>query len=176
LEGILDDLLQRGVQLVILGTGDRKYQDFFQTAARQNSEKLGVRIAFEDSLAHKIEAGADMFLMPSHYEPSGLNQLYSLKYGTIPIVRATGGLKDSVEEFDPSTGKGNGFRFDHYDGAALLAAVDRALAIFRRKEQWQPLMRTAMTADYSWDRSAREYSNLYANLAQGARTPTDLAL
>jgi starch synthase len=173
---ILDDLLQRGLQLVILGTGDRKYQDFFQAAAGQNAGSLGVRIAFEDALAHKIEAGADMFLMPSRYEPSGLNQLYSLKYGTIPIVRATGGLKDSVEEFDPSTGKGNGFRFDPYDGAALLAAVDRALSVFRRKKQWQPLMRTAMMADYSWNRSAREYSNLYANLAQGVRTPTSLAL
>src|ERR1019366_6583212 len=112
----------RGVQLVILGTGDRKYQDFFQTAARQNSEKLGVRIAFEDALAHKIEAGADMFLMPSHYEPSGLNQLYSLKYGTIPIVRATGGLKDSVHDFNSQRArKGNGFVFEPYDAATLLA-------------------------------------------------------
>jgi 1,4-alpha-glucan branching enzyme len=167
LEEILDDLLERSVQLVVLGSGDRKYQDSFQTAAQRNPRRLGVRIAFEDALAHKIEAGADMFLMPSRYEPSGLNQLYSLKYGTIPIVRATGGLKDSVEEFDPSTGKGNGFQFDQYDGAGLLAAVDRALAVFHRKEQWRTLMRIAMTADYSWDRSAREYSNLYVNLAQG---------
>jgi starch synthase len=116
-----------------------------------------------------------MFLMPSLYEPSGLNQLYSLKYGTIPIVRATGGLKDSVEEFDPSTGEGNGFRFDQYDGAALLAAVDRALAVFRDEQQWLTLMRAAMMADYSWDRSAGEYSNLYVNLAQGTGTPADLA-
>jgi starch synthase len=172
LEGILDDLLQRGVQIVILGSGERKYQDFFQMVAQRNPGKLGVRIAFEDALAHKIEAGADMFLMPSRYEPSGLNQLYSLKYGTIPIVRATGGLKDSVEEYDPATGKGNGFRFDPYDSAAFLAAVDRALGVFRRKEQWRTLMRNAMTADYSWLRSAREYSNLYVNLVQGsARDP-----
>jgi 1,4-alpha-glucan branching enzyme len=175
LEGILDDLLQRGVQLVILGSGERKYQDFFQTAAQRNPGRLGVRIAFEDALAHKIEAGADMFLMPSLYEPSGLNQLYSLKYGTIPIVRATGGLKDSVVEYDPATGKGNGFPFDQYDGAAFLAAVDRALAVFRRKEQWRTLMRTAMTADNSWDRSAREYSNLYVNLVRGARPHAGLA-
>jgi len=175
LEGILGDLLQRGVQLVILGSGDRKYQDFFQTAAQRNPGKLGVRIAFEDALAHKIEAGADMFLMPSRYEPSGLNQLYSLKYGTIPIVRATGGLKDSVAEYDPATGKGNGFLFDQYDGAAFLAAVDRALAVFRKKEPWRTLMRTAMTADHSWDRSASEYSNLYVNLVDGARTHAELA-
>jgi len=174
-ERVLDDLLQRGVQLVILGSGDRRYEDFFQTAAHRNSGRLGVRIGFEDDLAHKIEAGADMFLMPSRYEPSGLNQLYSLKYGTIPIVRATGGLKDSVEEFDPSTGKGNGFVFDEYHDAALLAALDRALAVFRGKEPWRTLMRIAMTADYSWDRSAREYSNLYVNLVQGTRTPGNLA-
>ncbi|MBZ5618446.1 MAG: glycogen synthase GlgA [Acidobacteriia bacterium] len=173
-ERVLDDLLQRGVQLVILGTGDRRYQDFFQAAAHRNSGRLGVRIAFEDALAHKIEAGADMFLMPSRYEPSGLNQLYSLKYGTIPIVRATGGLKDSVEEFDPSTGRGNGFVFDEYDGAALLAALDRALAVFRGKEPWRTLMRAAMTADYSWDRSARQYSNLYGNLVQGIGIPANL--
>jgi 1,4-alpha-glucan branching enzyme len=109
LEGILDDLLRRGVQLVVLGSGDRKYQDFFQRAAQRDPARLGVRIAFEEALAHKIEAGADMFLMPSLYEPSGLNQLYSLKYGTIPIVRATGGLKDSVEEFDPRRDEATAF-------------------------------------------------------------------
>jgi starch synthase len=175
LQGTLDDLLQRGVQLVILGSGDRKYQDFFHTAAQRNSGQLGVRIAFEDALAHKIEAGADMFLMPSRYEPSGLNQLYSLKYGTIPVVRATGGLKDSVAEYDPATGKGNGFLFEQYDSAAFLTALDRALAVFHRKEQWRTLMRTAMTADYSWSRSAREYSNLYVNLVQPTGTPGNLA-
>jgi len=109
LEGILDDLLRRGVQLVVLGSGDRKCQDFFQRAAQRDPARLGVRIAFEEALAHKIEAGADMFLMPSLYEPSGLNQLYSLKYGTIPIVRATGGLKDSVEEFDPRRDEATAF-------------------------------------------------------------------
>jgi 1,4-alpha-glucan branching enzyme len=173
LEGILDDLLQMGVQLAVLGTGDPQYQDFLQTAARRHSGRLGVRIAFEEAVAHKIEAGADMFLMPSRYEPSGLNQLYSLKYGTIPIVRATGGLKDSVQEFDPLAGTGDGFRFAPYDGAALLAAVDRALSVFRRKEQWRTLMANAMAADHSWDRSARAYSNLYANLVQGAGRPAD---
>jgi starch synthase len=166
LEAVFDDLLRKGVQLVLLGSGDRRYQDFFRSAALRNPGRLGVRIAFDDDLAHKIEAGADMFLMPSRYEPSGLNQLYSLKYGSIPIVRATGGLKDSVEEFDPSTGKGNGFVFEPYDGSALLAALDRALAVFRRKDQWGKLMKTAMTADYSWNRSAGEYLKLYTNLLQ----------
>jgi starch synthase len=123
-----------------------------------------VRIAFEEALAHKIEAGADMFLMPSRYEPSGLNQLYSLKYGTVPIVRATGGLRDTVEEFDPVTGKGNGFLFEEYEASALLAAVRRALTAFQRHGDWEKLMRSAMAADYSWRRSAGEYLRLYKGL------------
>lgn len=164
LEAVLDELFQRDLQLVLLGSGDKRYQDLFSSAAKRYSRKMGVRIAFEEALAHKIEAGADMFLMASRYEPSGLNQLYSLKYGTIPIVRATGGLKDSVEEFDPGAGKGNGFTFQSYDGTALLDAVDRALAAFQKKDYWATLMRNAITADHSWSRSAREYLRLYKRL------------
>lgn len=164
LAAVLDELIRRGVQLVLLGAGDRQFEDFFQTAALRNLGKMGIRIGFDDKLAHQIEAGSDMFLMPSHYEPSGLNQLYSLKYGTIPIVRATGGLKDSVVEFNPATGKGNGFVFQAYDASGLLAAIDRALALFHRKDQWRLLMKAAMAADYSWDHSAREYLKLYAGL------------
>ena len=164
LEATLKELFNRDLQLVLLGSGDKKYQDSFASAAGRHPSKMGVRIAFEEVLAHKIEAGADMFLMPSRYEPSGLNQLYSLKYGTIPIVRATGGLKDSVEEFDAIRGKGNGFTFQSYDGTALLDAVDRALTTFRQKECWSTLMRNAMTADHSWSRSAHEYLSLYERL------------
>jgi 1,4-alpha-glucan branching enzyme len=164
LAAALDDLLGRGVQIVLLGTGDRQYQQFFQEAALRNPRRMGVRIGFDDKLAHQIEAGCDIFLMPSLYEPSGLNQLYSLKYGTIPVVRATGGLKDSVEDFDPAVGKGNGFVFDAYEVSGLLAAIDRALTEFRRKDQWRQLMKAAMAADYSWDCSAREYVKLYASL------------
>ena len=164
LVAIFDDLMRRDVELVLLGTGDQQYQEFFRAAARRNPQRIGVRIGFDDGLAHQIEAGCDMFLMPSRYEPSGLNQLYSLKYGTVPIVRATGGLKDSVEEFDPSTGKGDGFVFEAYESSALLAAIDRALALFHRKDQWTLLMQTAMAADYSWDYSAREYVKLYGGL------------
>jgi starch synthase len=126
---------------------------------------VGVRIAFDEALAHEIEAGADMFLMPSRYEPGGLNQLYSLKYGTIPIVRATGGLKDSVDEFDPVSGSGNGFTFQAYDVTSLLDAVDRALAAFHEKRHWTTLMANAMAADHSWSRSAREYLRLYEGRA-----------
>jgi starch synthase len=168
LEAVFDGLTRRRVQIVLLGTGDKRYEEFFQAAAARYPKMVGVHLGFDDRLAHQIEAGSDMFLMPSLYEPSGLNQLYSLKYGTIPIVRATGGLKDSVEEFDSATAKGNGFVFHEYTTAALLAAIDRALAVFQRKDQWTTLMRTAMMADYSWNRSAREYVNLYTNLWGGA--------
>ena len=164
LEAALDELLRRDVQFVLLGTGDAQHQDYFRSAAARYPGRVGVRIAYEEVLAHKIEAGADMFLMPSRYEPSGLTQLYSLKYGTIPVVRATGGLKDTIEEFDPATGKGNGFCFKPYEASAFLAAVNRALAVFQNKNQWKTLMTNAMTADYSWSRSASEYLNLYRRL------------
>jgi starch synthase len=164
LDAVLKELFNRDLQLVLLGSGDKRYQDSFTSAAGLYPSKMGVRIAFEEVLAHKVEAGSDMFLMPSRYEPGGLNQLYSLKYGTIPIVRATGGLKDSVEEFDAIRGKGNGFTFQSYDGAAMLDAVDRALMIFHQKDSWLTLMRKAMTADHSWSRSAHEYLRLYEGL------------
>lgn len=164
LEGTSDRLLSMGVQLVVLGSGDQRYESFFQSLATQCPSKIGVRIGFDELLAHKIEAGADMFLMPSLYEPCGLNQFYSLKYGTIPIVRATGGLKDSVQEFDAGTGCGNGFAFQSYDSMALLEALGRALSTFRDKRLWSHLMRNAMTTDYSWDWSAREYLTLYERL------------
>ena len=135
LESVLDRLLQRDLQFVLLGAGDKRYQDYFQAAALRYPARIGVRISFDEVLAHKIEAGADIFLMPSRYEPSGLNQLYSMKYGTIPVVRATGGLRDSVEEFDSVRQSGTGFLFQSYDGNDFLSAVDRALALFRRKDE-----------------------------------------
>src|SRR5262245_57435424 len=168
LESILDRLLQRDVQLVLLGSGDKQYEDCFQAAAQRYPGRIGVRISFDDALAHKIEAGADIFLMPSRYEPSGLNQLYSMKYGTIPVVRATGGLKDSVEEFDPVRGSGTGFLFESYDSNDFLAAIDRALALYRRKDQWAEIMKNAMAVDYSWRASAREYVEAYKRVAVGA--------
>jgi 1,4-alpha-glucan branching enzyme len=165
IEQVLDTMLQRRVEFVLLGTGDKRYQDYFAEAARRYAGRCGVRIAYEEALAHKTIAGADMFLMPSQYEPSGLTQLYSLKYGTIPIVRATGGLKDSIEDFDPATGKGAGFRFEQFEGQALMDTIDRALDLYADKAQWHRLMRNAMQADFSWDRSARQYLTLYRNLS-----------
>jgi len=161
LEEALDDLLSRDLQLVLLGTGDRRYEEFFRRVPARYPGKTGVKIAFDESLAHRVVAGSDLFLMPSRYEPGGLAQLYGLKYGTIPIVRATGGLRDTIKEFDTKTRKGNGVVFGPYEADDLLEAVDRALALFRRKKAWATLMKNAMAADFSWDRSARAYLDLY---------------
>ncbi len=165
LEEALGDLLSsRGLQFVLLGTGDGRYRKFLRKLSARHPEKIGVRIAFEESLAHRIIAGSDLFLMPSRYEPGGLTQIYSLKYGTIPIVRATGGLRDTVVEYDLKAGSGNGFVFDRYDARDLLAAVDRALGLFKQQEDWAALIKNAMNADFSWVQSARAYFDLYHNL------------
>jgi len=167
LEKALDSLLSRDIQFALLGTGDRHYQEFFTQVWLKYPQKVGLKITFDESLAHRVTAGADLFLMPSRYEPSGLTQIYSLKYGTIPIVRATGGLKDTVQEFDPKTGRGNGLVFGPYEMADLLEAVDRALAYFHRQEEWQTLINNAMAADFSWTRSAPAYLDLYQKLVAG---------
>jgi starch synthase len=163
-EAVLDQLLQRNLQFVLLGSGDKRYQDRFKAVASRYREQFGVKISFDEALAHKIEAGADIFLMPSRYEPSGLNQLYSMKYGTVPVVRATGGLKDTVEEFDSARGYGTGFMFESYNSSAFLDGIDRALAVFCRRNDWARLMKNAMAKDFSWNRSAREYVDLYKAL------------
>lgn len=152
--------------VVALGTGDRDYEDMFRRLNKQYPQKFAVKIAFDNQLAHQIEAGADMFLMPSKYEPAGLNQLYSLKYGTVPIVRATGGLDDTVEQWDPVTRKGTGFKFREYNGEALLETIQMALAAFRDQDTWRVLMRNGMNQDYSWDASAREYIRVYERARQ----------
>jgi len=164
LEKVADELMEKGLQFVLVGSGDLHYQNLFHAVAERHPGKLAFRVAFDETLAHQVEAGADLYLMPSRYEPCGLNQFYSLKYGTIPVVRATGGLKDSVQEFDPAAGSGTGFLFEPYEGAALLAAVDRALAAFHHKEQWRTLIANGMAADYSWSHSAADYLGLYKKL------------
>ncbi len=162
------ELVQQRVQLVILGSGDARHQDFFRSQASSFPERVAVRIGFDNALAHKIEAGSDMFLMPSHYEPCGLNQMYSLRYGTIPIVRTTGGLADSVIDLDADPRSATGFKFSAYDPVALLACVDRALRAFEQPKVWGRLMNNAMRADFSWDRSARAYLGLYERLVATA--------
>ena len=163
---IVDRLAREEMILTVLGSGDASYEEMFRRLQRHYPHKIAVKIAYDNKLAHKIEAGADMFLMPSHYEPCGLNQIYSLKYGTVPIVRATGGLDDTIEPWDPRTGKGTGFKFVDYSGEALLATVKRALEDFRDRTSWQQLMRNGMARDFSWATSAREYSKLYERLRQ----------
>jgi len=161
----IEDLMHLDLQLVILGAGDRRYQTLLEGLPGRYPEKIGVRIGFDNALAHKIEAGADLFLMPSKFEPCGLNQMYSLKYGAIPIVRATGGLDDTIEDYNPLAGSGNGFKFSAYSGATLLEAVKRAIAVYCNKRAWRQLTLAAMACDFSWSRPAREYLALYRRLA-----------
>jgi starch synthase len=158
---ILDYLLSKDLFFVLLGSGNKETEAYLQTAVARHRSKASVRFAFEGPLAHLIEAGADLFLMPSKYEPCGLNQMYSLRYGTIPIVRSTGGLADTVSEFDPSTGEGTGFCFVDYDSEQFKTAVDRALALWPDKNAWAKLMRNGMERDFSWNESAKKYLDVY---------------
>ena len=158
---ILEDLFTLDIGFVLLGTGEQKYHDLFTQVAQKYPKKAGIRIAYDDRLAHKIEAGADLFLMPSKYEPCGLNQIYSLKYGTIPVVRATGGLDDTVMNYDPATKMGNGFKFVRYDAKEFLDQIKVAVGFYSQPEHWKELVRNAMTSDFSWQRSAEAYLQLY---------------
>ncbi|MBI2883359.1 MAG: glycogen synthase GlgA [Candidatus Methylomirabilis oxyfera] len=169
LYAILETLMALNVQLVLLGSGEKPLEAAFREAAAKQPSKLVVRIGFDIPLSHQIEAGADLFLMPSRYEPCGLNQMYSLVYGTIPVVHATGGLDDTIVQFDPGTGQGNGFRFEDATADAFLQAIRQALTLYREKTLWPRLITNAMTADFTWDRSAREYERLYRRAADKMR-------
>lgn len=164
IEEIFASLIAREGQIVLLGSGEPRFEKVFRAAAEQHPEQVAVEIAFNEPLAHQIEAGADLFLMPSLYEPCGLNQMFSLKYGTIPVVRAVGGLKDTVQDYDAESQTGTGFVFQPYESSALLAAIDRGIAVYRDPRAWTALRRRAMAMDFSWDRSARLYSDLYQQL------------
>ncbi len=163
---IADRLAREEMIIVALGAGDKQYEDLFRRLHQQFPQKIAVKVAYDNAIAHKIEAGADMFLMPSRYEPCGLNQIYSLKYGTVPVVRATGGLDDTIEPWDARTGKGTGFKFTDYSGDALLATIRAALTAFQNKQSWQTLMRNGMNKDFSWNASAREYVRVYDRVRQ----------
>jgi starch synthase len=161
-------LLDQQCQLVLLGEGDPAYHRLLQQLHARYPDRVALALIFDEPLAHQIEAGADLFLMPSLYEPSGLNQLYSMKYGTPPVVRATGGLADTVVDATPhalALGSATGFSFVPYSPEALLETVRRALDLYHHHpDQWQQLQRTAMKQDWSWDRSAAEYERLYQKL------------
>lgn len=165
-----EKLIRDGAQLVVLGEGDRKYHQMLQDLRAKHPRRVGVALRQDEKLAHQVEAGADIFLMPSQYEPCGLNQLYSLKYGTVPIVRATGGLSDTVVDATAQNiafGSATGFVFVPYSPAALYTAIDRALSVYRhRPEEWRQIRATGMRQDWSWNRSAQRYLELYERLVR----------
>ena len=165
---IANELLHEDVLLAVLGTGDKKYEELFRALAGDFPGRVGVKIAYDNKLAHLIEAGADIFLMPSRYEPCGLNQIYSLRYGTVPVVRATGGLDDTIENFDLQHGTGTGFKFTDYTGAAFLQAIRQALHCYTEEGVWKRIQLNGMAKDYSWNISAAEYAKLY-EAARAAR-------
>ena len=145
----------------VLGTGDRRYESMWRQLAAAHPDRFFVKIGFDEPLAHLIEGAADMFLMPSRFEPCGLNQMYSMRYGTVPVVRSTGGLHDTVRDYNGAAQQGTGFTFTPYLAAALLEAMDRAKAVFANPSTWKTLQVAGMRQDFSWDRSAREYVKLY---------------
>jgi starch synthase len=161
LAAVMDKFMAYDLGLVILGVGEEKYHTMLTALAERYPEKIAVRLEFDERLAHKIEAGADMFLMPSQYEPCGLNQMYSLRYGTVPIVRATGGLYDSITPFNPTKGEGVGFRFTNYKPESLWDATKKALDLFSQTETWRQIMKNGMAMDFSWQSSAQQYLKLY---------------
>ena len=165
---IVEDVVGLDAGLVILGAGDEKYQALFLELGKKYPESIAVRIGFDETLAHRIMAGSDMILVPSRYEPCGLTQIYGLKYGTVPIVRATGGLDDTIQQFDQNSGEGTGFRFVQYETGAFLDQIKEALKVFEDRPGWMRLVKRGMRADFSWEKSAREYVSLYEKVRDRA--------
>jgi len=163
-------LLEAGASLVLLGAGEPHLEEAFRAEAARHPGRVAVTVGYADDLARRVYAGADCFLMPSRYEPCGLGQLIALRYGAIPIVRRTGGLADTVREFDPDRQTGTGFLFDGFAIEDLAGAVERATAVFRQPAVWRALVRQAITEDFSWDASAREYVALYR---KAMKAPSD---
>ena len=171
IEAGIDELAAFDLQLVVLGTGQHRYQDLLRRIQARYPDKFGVRLAFDNRLSHVIEAGCDMFLMPSKYEPCGLNQLYSLRYGTVPIVRATGGLADTVIDYDAERHHGTGFSFKNYSAREMLVAIQRALVVYSNTALWEDLIRRDMSQDWSWEESARNYMLLYRKIYERRHSP-----
>lgn len=161
MEQIAQPLLSQGVQVVVLGIGDQQYHELFQTLTARYPEQVAIFLTFNSDLAQAIYAGCDMFLMPSRFEPCGLGQLIAMRYGSVPIVRSVGGLANTVEEYDPHTGSGNGFTFTNYDPWEFLAAIGRATELYHFNDAWRVLQQRCMAADHSWQASARRYVEIY---------------
>jgi starch synthase len=161
---IIDTIIDLDVGLVILGAGNPLVQEALQNAVMRHPGHLCFRGGFDESLAHRIMAGADILLVPSRYEPCGLTQMYALKYGTVPIVRATGGLEDTIAAFNPETGDGTGFKFTRYEAREFLASIKEAIGFFDHTERWGKIMANGMKQDFSWQQSARQYLTVYRSV------------
>jgi starch synthase len=159
-------LQREDLRLVVLGSGEERYEQWFEWLVKNFPRKVAYNKGYDNELAHWIEAGSDIFLMPSRYEPCGLNQMYSLAYGTVPVVRKTGGLADSVVQWNPQTGQGTGFLFDTYDSQAFFEALQRALRAYRDADQWTRLVQNGMAQDFSWEKQISQYVDLYRRLPQ----------
>ncbi len=173
---VADEIVALGTRLVVLGTGQPEYHEFLTELSEQHTGLVSVSLAFDNGLAHWIEAGSDMFLMPSLYEPCGLNQMYSLRYGTVPVVRATGGLVDTVEDFDAVEGTGVGFVFEPYTSGAMLEAIERAVSTYDDGGAWGGIVRRGMALDFSWRASAERYLDLYERAASGPGKSPEVGL
>jgi starch synthase len=165
LADLSDELPRMGATFVLIGSGERRYEDLWLGLAARYPDVVGAQIGFDEGMSHLIEGGADLFLMPSRFEPCGLNQMYSLRYGTVPVVRATGGLFDTVQNFDPQTGAGNGFSFVDYTAQALHGTLTWALRVFQDRDVWRRIQIAGMQQDHSWDASARDYVKVYERAA-----------
>lgn len=162
---VFHEIMQEDVQFIVIGSGDKQYEDFFHHMAYEYPDKVKVYIGFNETLAHHVYAGADLFLMPSLFEPCGLGQLIALRYGVLPIVRETGGLNDTVQSYNEVTGAGNGFSFANFNAHDMLHTIHRAISYYYQKDIWDALVKKAMSQDYSWRQSAVKYKELYEELA-----------
>ncbi len=164
---VLDKILRMEIQMVVLGTGEKCYEQLFINYANKYPDKLSANITFDRQLAHKIYAASDIFLMPSLFEPCGLGQMIALRYGTVPVVRKTGGLKDTIQAYDEISGVGNGFVFENYNAHEMFNTLQKAVEIYQLKDKWLHLMQNAISSDCSWSKSAKKYLELYRNLITG---------
>ncbi|MGG1674802.1 glycogen synthase GlgA [Neobacillus sp. NRS-1170] len=163
---VFHSMMEEDIQLIVLGSGDHHYEHFFSRMEQEYPEKVKVYLGFNEGLAHQVYAGADLFLMPSQFEPCGLGQLIALQYGTIPIVRETGGLNDTVQSYNEETDEGNGFTFKNFNAHDMLHTIRRAIYFYQQKETWNSLVQNAMSQDYSWMQSAKKYNEIYEDLLE----------